>query len=444
MKFKIKLLLQVAPIATLIPLLMLIGCGDDNPTPTGNDDPTPIVVGDTTTIGESREYAMVTASLNADGQTRAFYLQRVSVDNTETLDNSDATELSAATAAMIHSFKGSIYFSDYANGVMEKWSIDDSNNATMDADMNVSELTFQGNAAFKDETTAFVGGISTDIIIFNPTTMQKTGTIDLTSVSNIGNVTDFPQPGAEIVAESVTEILIRDNLLFASLMPLADLATQVPAEKGCSIIVIDMDEIDANAQGNADAVVKRIFDERGSSTGAWGSGGGSPFMRLDEQGDIYVLCHNSWAGWRAAYDRPAAILKIAAGTTDFDESYYFDLESAAQGLGSPVMNFEYYGDGKFLGAVQDPTAIDPNNPFSYFIDPIYQWWSFDLYNQTAENVAEEYTRAAVAAVTYFEDGFGYVPFEANGEQYVMKVDLSTLETSKQFNTAGTPHLFSLQ
>ncbi|MEM7660158.1 MAG: hypothetical protein AAF399_28875, partial [Bacteroidota bacterium] len=117
---------------------------------------------------------------------------------------------------------------------------------------------------------------------------------------------------------------------------------------------------------------------------------------------------------------------------------------AARGLGSAVMNFEYYGDGKFLGAAQDPSAIDPDNPFSYFIDPIYQWWSFDLYNQTAEIVTEEYTRAAVASVTYFEDGFGYVPFEAGGEQYVMKVDLNTLETSKQFNTAGTPHLFSLE
>ncbi|MEM1406124.1 MAG: hypothetical protein AAGG59_05075 [Bacteroidota bacterium] len=423
----IKSIFKKAGIIVAIPVLFLVGCDDDDPEATG--------------LGE---YAMVTASLNADGQTRAFYLQRVSVDNTETLDNSDATELSAATGAMIHSFGGHIYFSDYAIGIMEKWSIDESNNAIMEADMNLSELTFQGNAAFKDENTAFVGGISTDIIIFNPTTMQKTGTIDFTAVSNIGNVTDFPQPGASIVAESVTEILIRDNLLFASLMPLSDLATQSPGEKGCSIVIIDMDKVDINAQGNEDAVVKRIFDDRGSSTGAWGSGGGSPFMRLDERGDVYVLCHNSWSGWRAVYDRPAAILKIAAGTTDFDESYYFDLESAARGNGSPVMNLEYYGNGKFLGAAQDPTAIDPDNPFSYFTDPIYQWWSFDLYNQTAEIVAEEYTRAAVASVTYFENGFGYVPFEANGEQFVMKVDLNTLETSKQFNTAGTPHLFSLE
>ncbi|MEM1216578.1 MAG: hypothetical protein AAGJ82_12875, partial [Bacteroidota bacterium] len=406
-----------------------LGCEDD-------DDPG--------TSGGLGEYAMVTASLNADGQTRAFYLQRVSIDNKETLDNSDATELSAATAAMMHSFGSDIYFSDYAVGEMRKWSIDENNNATMEGTMNISELTFQGNTAFLDDNTAFVGGISTDIIIFNPTTMQKTGSIDISAVSNIGVVTDFPHPGASIVAESVTEILIRDNLLFASLMPMSDLATQSPGEKGCSIVVINLDAVDANAQGNTDAVVKRIFDDRGSATGAWGSGGGSPFMRTDERGDTYVLCHNSWAGWRAAYDRPAAMLRIPAGETDFDQDYYFDLESAARGDGSPVMNFEYYGNGNFLAAAQDPSAIDPNNPFSYFIDPIYQWWSFDLYNQTATIVTEEYTRAAVASVTYFEGGFGYVPFEANGEQYVMQVDLNTLETSKLFNTAGTPHLFSLE
>ena len=429
MNFTNNQIFRRAWMAALFPTLMLAGCdGDDEPTPAEG-------------LGE---YAMITAPFNADGQTRAYYLQRASVDNTETLDNSNATELAAAAVAMMHTFDRHLYFSDYGIGIMERWSIDESNNATMEASMSISELTFQGNAAFRDANTAFVGGISTDIIIFNPTTMQKTGTIDISSVSNIGTVTDFPQPGATIVAESVTEVLIRGNLLFAAIMPLSDLATQVPGDIGCPIVVIDLDQIDVNAQGNSGAIVKRIYDERGSATGAWGTGGGSPYMRVDERGDIYVLCHNSWAGWRAAFDKPACMLKIAAGMTDFDPNYYFDLESAARGNGSPVVNFEYYGNGKFLGATQNPSALDPDNPFSYFIDPVFQWWSFDLYNQTAEIVTEEFTRAAVASVSYFEDGFGYVPFEAEGENFVMKVDLNTLETSKQFNTVGTPHLFSLE
>lgn len=429
MKFTNNNLFQSAWMAMRIAAIMFVGCNGDN-------DPTP--------AEELGEYAMVTSTLNADGRTRAFYLQRVSVDNSETLDNSDATELAAATAGMMHSFGGHIYFSDQGIGKMEKWSIDVSNNATMEASINLSELIAQGNTAFRDENTAFVGGVSADIIIFNPTTMQKTGTIDITSVSNVGTITDFPQPGASVVAEIVTEVLIRDDLLFASLMPLSDFATQSPGDEGCSIVIIDLDEIDANARGNVDAVVKRIYDERGSATGAWGSGGGSPFMRLDEQGDIYMLCHNTWSAYRAVFNKPACILKIAGGTTDFDQNYYFDLESASRGLGSPVMNMEYYSNGKFLGAAQDPSAMDPNNPFSSFIDPIYQWWSFDLYNQTAELVSDEYSRAALASVSYFENGFGYVPFEGDGENFVMKVDLSTLETSKQFNTVGTPHLFSLE
>jgi hypothetical protein len=238
--------------------------------------------------------------------------------------------------------------------------------------------------------------------------------------------------------------LIRDNLLFAAIHPMADPATQTPGFNGCPIVIVDLDKVDVNAQGNADAVIKRISDERGSPTGAWGSGGGSPFMHVDEQEDIYVLCHNTWSGARAIFNKPACILKIAAGSTEFDDDYYFDLEAVSRGDGSPVMNMEYYGDGKFLAAAQDPDALDPANPFSYYTDPIYQWWSFDLYNQTAEIVSEEYTRAAVASVSYFEDGFGYVPFEAGGETFVLKVDLNTLESSKQFNTVGTPHLFSLE
>ena len=432
MNFTNNQLFQSAWMAMLISVLMLTGCNEDE-----DDNPIP-----PEGLGE---YAMVTTTINLDGRTRAFYLQRVSVDNTEPMDNSGSTQLAGSTGAMMHSFQGHIYFSDYMIGKMEKWSIDTSNNATMVGSLNLAELTYQGNTTFKDANTAFVGGISTDIIIFNPTTMKKTGAIDISAISKIGTVTDFPQAGAKIIIETVTEMVIRDNLLFVALMPLSSLENgQTPGDEGCPIVIIDMDKIDPNAQGNENAVVKRIYDDRGSATGAWGSGGGSPFMRLDEKGDIYVLCHNMWAGYRAVFDKPACILKIAAGTTDFDQDYYFDLESVSRGLGSPVMNLEYYGDGKFLGAASDPTAIDPNNPYSYYIDPIWQWWSFDLYNQTAELVTEEYTRAAIASVTYFEDGFGYVPFEANGENFVMKVDLNTLESSKQFSTIGTPHLFSLE
>lgn len=415
--------------ALMLPGLLLISCDGDE----GNEQ-----------SGNAGEFALVTSIINADGLTRAFYLQRASDENEDDLDNSSATQLSGATGAMIHTYDGAVFFSDYYYGTMEKWDIDTSNNASMVASISLAELLYQGNTTFLDSNTAFVGGLSTDIVIFNPTTMQKTGTIDISSVSNVGESTDFPTAGGTVAAEGITEMIVRDNLLFVALMPLSNVSSFIPAETGCSIVVLDLDQVDSNAQGNASAVVKRIYDERGSSTGGWGSGGGSYFMTLDENDDIYMMCHNMWTGYRSVIGNPACVLRIAAGTTEFDEDYYFDLESAAIGNGNPVMNLEYYGDGKFLAAVQNPDAVNPDDPYSYYSDPVYQWWSFDLYAQTAEIVSESYTRGASASVCYFEDGVGFVPFEDEDESYVMKVDLESLETSKQFSTVGVPSLFSLQ
>ena len=81
--------------------VLFLSCSDDDPDTAIEPEP-----------AEPSQFAMVTSTLNSDGQTRAFFLQRVSVDSTGTIDNSGATELSPATSAMIHAFNGSIFFSD--------------------------------------------------------------------------------------------------------------------------------------------------------------------------------------------------------------------------------------------------------------------------------------------------------------------------------------------
>lgn len=408
---------------------LFTGCNNND------DEPEVVVPG---------EFGMITSVINPNGRSRAFYLQRVSVDSTGMIDNSNATELDPQTSAMIHGFDGSLYFSDYRKSELIRWDIDESNNVTRAGEMSFAELNSQGNAAFRDESTAFIGGMSNTIIIFNPSTMEKTGTIDFSAVSKVGDPTDFPVAGGTYAVDAVSEIIVRDNFLYAALMPLSDASSFDPAEIGCSIIIVDLEMLDPNAIGNESAVVERIYDERGSSTGAWGSGGGNPFMQIDENNDLYVLCHNFWANPSLrSYFKPACILKIANGETNFDPDYYFDLESVSAGNGNGIVNFEYYGNGKFLAAVQDPTAVDPDNASSYFQDPIYQWWSFDLNAKSAAIVNETYTRGASAAVSYFENGFGYIPFEADGKNFVMRVDLNTLETKRHFETVGLSQLYNL-
>ena len=415
-------------IAILLSISILTGCDD-------SEQPTP--------AQGAGDFALVTASLNPDGFHRAYYLQRASIDSPGLVNNDFATQIDPNTGAMIHAFNGDIYFSDHTNSSMEKWTFNSSGRAVKEAEMNISELVYQGNAVFKDANTAFVGGISTSIVIFDPSTMRKTGAIDFNAHSIIGESTDFPEPGGSIVAEGVTELTVRDNILYAAILPMSNTTGFIAGKTGCTIVVIDLDAVDINSTDNGDAVVKRIYDDRGSWTGGWASGGGSSFMRIDEQGDIYLLCHNAWASGRALFNKPASILRIKKGETDFDPNYYFDLETAARGNGSPVLNMEYYGGGKFLAAVQNPEALDPENSYSYYFDPVYQWWSFDLYNKTAQIVNKDYTRGGVASVSLFKDGYGYVPFENHEAEYVMKVDLSNFECSKLFDTHGVPHLFSL-
>ncbi|MEM1321580.1 MAG: hypothetical protein AAGG75_15085 [Bacteroidota bacterium] len=401
-----------------------------------NDDDT-----DVTPEPTVEKLAMIT-SVQADQLgNRAYYLQKTPLGATGMVDNSNATELTASGAAMVHHYKGNIYFSDFSDSSIEKWKFDENDEALFDGKISVLDIVYQGNTWFENDNTAYVGGATNEIIIFNPLTMQRTGKIDFSAFSRVGEVTDFPTPGAEIVAESVNEIFIRDNILFAALYPMSEFSTFTPGAPGCHIIVVDLNKVDPNSSDNSDAVIKRIYDERASATGA-AAGGGSTYMRLDENNDLYLLCHNAWANHRQTYGTPAAILKIASGSTEFDD-YFFDLESASGGSGIPVTNFEYYGNGKFMASVQDPSQINPNDPFSYFNDPIYQWWNFDLSTKTAQKVSEEYTLALIA-LSYFKDGYGYLPFLNQSESYLMKVDLNTLEATKQFETNGAPQLFELE
>lgn len=403
-----------------------------------NDDPEPIPSED------SAKYALVTRVANAD-QTAAFYLQSVaSMETNGTIDNKNAEEVVSASGVGAYAFDNHVYINDYVGSKIEKWSLSAENEANLVGSINVTEQAYQGNIYFKDSESAFVGGSSNpSIAIFNPSTMQKTGKIDFSEWSRLGEVTNYPEDGATINIETVTEIAGSGQYMYAAIAYVADFNSYTPADSDCAIMVIDMTKVDVNSTDNSDAIVSIIYDDRASFTGSWNSGGGSYFMHTDNNGDVYLLCHNLWGNQRATFGKPASVLRIKSGTTKFDPDYYFDLETASKGIGNPVLNFEYYGDGKFLAAAQDPSAIDLNNPWSYYIDPIFQWWSFDLQTQTAVLVTDQYTKGALAAKCLFEDGVAYVPFENNEESYLMKVDLATMTTSKTFNTAGTPVVLGL-
>lgn len=391
----------------------------------------------------SAKYALITRPQNTDGRTFSAYMQKLETpDVAGTLNNTNAHEISASHSGGVYEFNKAVFVNDYQNGLISRYTLSSGNIGEKTGSIVVPELGFQGNIAFKDENTAYIGG-SGKIVIFNPTTMTKTGVIDWSSLSRAGQVTNFPTPGATIQGDGVTEIVISGNYMYAALYYMNDFNTFTPATTTCDILVIDLTKVNNSSAGNATALVKIITDTRGSFTGAWNTGGGVYYMKKTENGDIYVLCHNVFGGARSAMGKPACLLRIKNGATSFDPDYYFDLETASQGSGNPVTNFEYYGNGKFLATVLDPTKLDPNNPYSYNTDAIFRWWSFDLTAKTAKKLDDEYTIGGKVARCYFENGYAYVPFANKTSNYINKIRISDFSKSNTFTTTGLPHILQL-
>ncbi|WP_438712339.1 DUF4374 domain-containing protein [Aquimarina muelleri] len=424
---------SISIIAVLAIIFMNSCSSDDNPTPS---------------IDVEKPYTLVTRVPGADVNSTSYYAQSIEkLSENIIYDNKDATEILSSDGAGVFKYDGALYLSVYIkNKSVVKWEPNQEGIFENKGSINITELGSAGNICFKDKNTAFVGGNDSDkLVIFDPTSMQRTGAIDLSSVSKVGTVTNYPEAGDKINAQVPTEMLIRGKYMFVSFFLLKEgLPSYTPASLTADILVIDLEKVDSNNTDNSDAIVKWISDERGVSLGSWNSGAGAKFMVKDEKDDIYLLCHNMWGNNRTITGKPACILRIKKGETDFDPSYYFDLETASRGNGSPVMNLEYAENGNFFAASIDFSAVDPDNPYSYYIDPISQWYKFNLYDKTAQIVNDQYTKGSLATITYSENGKIYIPYENKTESYILEVDSNTLESNKVITTAGTPGVYKLK
>jgi len=387
------------------------------------------------------DYVLLSFNNASTSGSASYMLPFNLTDTTVSLTTSNATETTSDNSPSGFAYNESVYLDEYKNSTISKWDLDDEGNLSKYGKLKVADMGYPSNICFKSSEEAFVGGPgSFKIAIFNPSTMTRTGSIDLSSVSRAGEITNFPSTGDSVQTELVSEMIIRGDYMYAALY-YCEISTWTPNTASCEIVVIDLTKVDASSSDNSAAVVKRISDSRGSYTGGWATGGGSSFMILDEDDDIYVLCHNMWGQYSSLTGLPACVLRIKDGETDFDDSYYFDVEAASTGYA--VMGLEYAGDGVFFGLGQDPTQIDPENPYSYFTDPIYQWYKFDLDSKKATKVIDTYTKAAITK-SYFENGVAYLPFSTSSDSYIQAYNVSSLGSTQKISTDMQSIIFKLK
>ena len=317
----------------------MIGCSDDNNiTGPGSDGKGRILT--TITVGSS-SYVGVVQDLTVGA-----------ITNTSSYEHADkaAPYVCGDMVFICEHWKGDVVYKYTRN---TEGGLDPAGSITLPAGGNGQCM------AFKDYSKAYVTlNRHGTVYVFNPTTLEPLGEIDLTQY---GIDDSNPDPAGMVV---------RDGILFVAL---SQLITTYSAHAGGHVAVIDAEQ---------DTVIKVISDDRVTSLG--GSFNRSLFQ--DENGDIYLYSSGVW-GYQA--DANDGILRIRNGETDFDPNYYFSPRSqTVEGLtgGSVLygMTFVYGGNSRVYSTMLVPALT--SNPPDYENDKNAQPVVLDLSAQTVSMV----------------------------------------------------------
>lgn len=180
------------------------------------------------------------------------------------------------------------------------------------------------------------------------------------------------------------------------------------------------------------APIKIIEDDRTSNIGVNGTTTG---LIQADNGNLYSYsCGTEMGGFSPKATKPSGILRINSGSTDFDESYFFNIEEAYNG--GSIFWFDYVGNNKAIARI---LTSDEGGAWAAFGRDVFnqKLVIIDLENQTitdVENVplhAKRYT-SPVNVI----DGKVYVSIETATDAYVYQVDIDTAVGTKGAKIEG--------
>lgn len=155
-----------------------------------------------------------------------------------------------------------------------------------------------------------------------------------------------------------------------------------------------------------------------------------------DNGDLYSFsCGAVMAGFTAVSSKPSGILRIKAGTTDFDQSYFFDIEAATNG--GKLFWFDHVGGNKAIARIL--TADNVAAPWGAYGRDIFnqKLVILDLENKTVTDIANVPLHAKrYTSPLFVEDGKVYVSIETANDAYVYQVDIATATATKGAKISG--------
>ncbi len=249
------------------------------------------------------------------------------------------------------------------------------------------------------------------IEVFNPTTLVKIETIDLTAFAK-GDAS--PDPGV---------MTFREGKLYIGCSQTTDTYT---SDKPAELLIID------TKNGNK---VTSLTDARTTYCGNLDT---PKSIFFDEKGDLYVYCIGSWGFYPG---QKAGWLRIKKGESAFDKSYFFNTtDYQIEGIEGKKIDYlqhpMYYGNGIVYSAGNIPALA--SNPPDYVKGRTFGAFKVDIYNQTITKLNIPNSNGYAASVLCLPKD-NKVLFGMSASQAVGLFEYNTAT-----NTAGTTPLITTQ
>lgn len=272
------------------------------------------------------------------------------------VSTSNAAEL--ASSGAMYRYGKYVYVSTFgAPATLRKYEFDSSGKPRSLGSFSVPGLKTFGTVDFISETEAYAAsngyGGNPKLVKFNPSNMQTVTTYDLSSIHK----------AASVGGDYYVGMVHRDNNLFMGITYTN--ASGDPLYDSVYVAVIDK---------TTGTVSKLLAD--GHCSEMWNGGSAAAFqprsMVMDNSGDIYVMGY-------ANNNKPSGVLRIKAGATVFDPSYFFNLTTAT---GKSCLGLFYF-NGLAFTVAYDAGGYPFDLDASYKTVAVANYYRIDLAGQTS-------------------------------------------------------------
>lgn len=341
--------LQLTSLAIGLFALLLVACNKDD--------------GKKNEPASTGDVLICTSIVNPDGSTGSCYLQLIDGIDEASYSNANAYPFSFSVMPQVYNnwaFEASLMGEKQT---LERYDRVEGQGLIKGPALQMSDGACACQMAFVSETKAYVSIWNKGkIYIINPTSMTKTGEID---IAEYGVEDSDPNPAGMVLRD--------DGLLFVSLNQIGGNQMPYPDRPAADVLIVDTETdkplkmITHTASGLS--YPSRPIDPR--------------MMFIDEQGDIYVGCMG-YFGFMPTHK--SGFLRIKKGSQEFDADYAFTLpETAIEGAehrADYLCAVQYAGNGQLYALLQcNSLHADPANP-NYLADHTVLPVLMDLRNKT--------------------------------------------------------------